>query len=1086
MSALDPLDPRTRVVTAAAGSGKTTLLVRRYLRHLDTTSVERIVAITFTRKAAAELKDRVAAALHARLDPESATESTRSLLLPYAPNEETARKALAALPTAPVGTVDSFVLALLDEFLLDARLPLGDGTDAWLDGPLEPGGDPGPAYRAGARATLEALDSDARVVLAEQTLGAAISDVATLAKSGLVPTAHVRSLTDALGAAFLSHASVSPSQWADGPPAGVSGRLQSQVSPWLSDPTGQPVPLALPAWLAHATDSDLKRARTEIAARAAASAGLPEPGSSIWWGGYHGWKTLDWFDNSLADRADELLAAFGRLAKTARASALREIARTGQLGYDELLLAATRLCADPPAALANRFDVLMVDELQDTNPRQLDFYKAFEAMPRAERSPIAGFFVGDARQSIYRFRDADPFGWRYFVTQAREQGTWASQQINFRSSRLLVDLQQAAFAKLDEAGERGVDRLDDLRAAEGAPEGDLPDSPRVEPVLVVDCPRSSSTDGACLAAFAERLHARWETHGDETAAVLVPTWSVGEKAVRTLGLLGIDAQLEGDRSLLKTRAAADLRLWLRALLDTSDDIALAGVLKHPSVGLTDRGLLLLRRGGGLTSIFAPDAPLDALDEADRDVLLPLLPALAAGRWRIGREPTADVLEWLAATFRWRALLAAGPESRGGRALAELDVLLEVVRTAEQDRVDPGAVLRKITPRDDNGGDDFPIIRLHRAAKVVAVTTHYKAKGLEWDHVALLRVDGGRGSSGTTSGEAIVAGRSLGAPVIGARLDPAGGLHPSRGPVSRLVGTLGRAEAAQESLRVFYVGLTRARTSVTFALGKHDNIGNGLQVKRLREVFVGSLGGTAAVGVVDPSDLAAPGVAGSLRPRTRRLAPFEATWGEAKGWKLSSPSSRRVDGLAAQMRKQARVVMGPAAPAPPEDGVLAGVDERVRGDVVHGWLERWAFQGAPEVGAAEAYMKERWTAADPAVARWLVDLGLALRDGLPGLSELLDSATALHFEWPMVGAWDDELVAGRADLVVELPGREAVVIDFKAGSRFATSTSEVPNLSSYAGQLDAYARALEGAGFRVSEVGLMYVRGPSWARFPRGV
>ena len=194
----------------------------------------------------------------------------------------------------------------------------------------------------------------------------------------------------------------------------------------------------------------------------------------------------------------------------------------------------------------------------------------------------------------------------------------------------------------------------------------------------------------------------------------------------------------------------------------------------------------------------------------------------------------------------------------------------------------------------------------------------------------------------------------------------------------------------------------------------------------------------------------------------------------------------MDGLAAQMRKQARVVMGPAAPAPPEDGVLAGVDERVRGDVVHGWLERWAFQGAPEVRAAEAYLQERWTAVDPAVARWLVDLGLALRDGLPGLSELLDSATALHFEWPMVGAWDDELVAGRADLVVELPGREAVVIDFKAGSRFATSTSEVPNLSSYAGQLDAYARALEGAGFRVSEVGLMYVRGPSWARFPRGV
>jgi hypothetical protein len=69
-------------------------------------------------------------------------------------------------------------------------------------------------------------------------------------------------------------------------------------------------------------------------------------------------------------------------------------------------------------------------------------------------------------------------------------------------------------------------------------------------------------------------------------------------------------------------------------------------------------------------------------------------------------------------------------------------------------------------------------------------------------------------------------------------------------------------------------------------------------------------------------------------------------------------------------------------------------------------------------------------------------------------------------------------------VVEFPGRNVAIIDFKAGSKFATET-DIPGVESYAAQLEGYRRMLEAGGYHVREVGLLYVRGPSWARVAYG-
>jgi ATP-dependent exoDNAse (exonuclease V) beta subunit len=123
------------VVTAPAGSGKTTLLLHHYLRHLGSTPIDRIVAITFTRKAAAELVDRLAAILRAIADPAShpgALAKAQALYGDVLPSPEAARAALRSLDAAPVCTVDAFTLSLVQEFLLEARLPLAGGAAAWV------------------------------------------------------------------------------------------------------------------------------------------------------------------------------------------------------------------------------------------------------------------------------------------------------------------------------------------------------------------------------------------------------------------------------------------------------------------------------------------------------------------------------------------------------------------------------------------------------------------------------------------------------------------------------------------------------------------------------------------------------------------------------------------------------------------------------------------------------------------------------------------------------------------------------------------------------------------------------------------
>ncbi len=1101
------------VMSAPAGSGKTTRLVREYLRCIAELPVPSVVAITFTRKAAAELLDRVSDVLATLAEGKLLDARQRELADGVYLSREKAAQALALLPAAPVSTVDSFVLALLQEFLLDAALPLPDGTRVPVDGPLELEGHVEDVYRTAARDVLEELSEDARAVLVHATVKDASADLALLARESAVGRLSARGLSAAVGSAVTDALARLFRALPESQVNGAGKRVHDAVTQWMAAREAQPElppPAGLLVWLLLlGKKSDAYAQRDALLAQVLEPHGLAGVVPTC-----EGLKFDDgWTEDGALEKADALAGALTRLAAATRGRALRQMAERGRLGYDEMLVAATELCRTARPLLARRYRALLVDEVQDTNPAQLDFYRAFHAV--GEPGSFRAVFVGDVRQSIYRFRAADPHGWTPLLDLARQTGSLEELTTNYRSSELLVKAQRVLVDALRAAGEEGLAPLAGMGARPGAPYGTLGGSAWPSPVVVVDAGEDEAigkpeVHERVLTLFAARLKERWADAGNvkESAAVLVPSWVMGRRAVEQLRQAGVRAQLWGERALLESRVAKDLRRLMQALLDPSDGVSVVGVLKHPSIGVTDAGLLRLSRGPGLAAVFLEEdeaGPLSVLVEGlgDKDAraLERARPLLCEARRGVGRRPTAEVLEALVHGLRWRALLAAGPEGfeaiAPGEGLAQLDLLLDLVRALEERGTDPCHALDVLTP-DPHRQEDLPPVRLHAGGQTVEVVTLHGAKGLAWDHVALLGV-GHSGGGPEYAPRTFKLGRLLGKAQLGIRLDPSGALRASEDPVAALLTLHEACEDRAETLRELYVGFTRARTTVTLgfpatkarrAVKVHEVVREALLTRK--EELGEAVQWVAARSVaVRPAEL-------PWRAPTVRRAELTAQAALPSGWQLSQPTALGdylshdvCSEIRARLRGAATLTLGSGAPAFPDHPLLRATPENVLGELIHGWLEHWAFQGAATQTKADAYLRERWGLTEEGSApevrgllsSWLRTAAEAIRDGLPGFAALLEGK--LHFEWPVLGRLDGSVVTGRTDLVVEKPDGGLVVVDFKAGSRVAHGLDDIPGFNDYALQLEAYRRLLTASGRRVDEVGLLYVRnpGPSWVRFP---
>ena len=108
--------------------------------------------------------------------------------------------------------------------------------------------------------------------------------------------------------------------------------------------------------------------------------------------------------------------------------------------------------------------------------------------------------------------------------------------------------------------------------------------------------------------------------------------------------------------------------------------------------------------------------------------------------------------------------------------------------------------------------------------------------MQFDHVAVLRPHKLGGSDGVRKGDSYALAMPQGRLVMGVKVDPSGGLQPVWDPLAMLGRALGGREKRQEALRMFYVAFTRAKSTVTFALGKAPGDEEAL-LSRLRKIFL---------------------------------------------------------------------------------------------------------------------------------------------------------------------------------------------------------------------------------------------------------
>ncbi len=833
---------RSFLVQAPAGSGKTELLIQRLLALLSRVDrPERIFAVTFTRKAAGEMRERVIAALQdaqsgVRIDTTHG-QRTRDLALAALAQDQRHDWQLVSHPSRlQVLTIDALSASIARAAPLATRLGAAPRCEENADA----------IYRHAARDALLAahigdsswqrllahLDNDADAVVhllsimlskRDQWLGklsggdaasmrAALEAVLAKEIEGELVAAHA-AFPATLARELAEHERYASANLAADPGTASLARVLSDAAA----AGGVPLPALdrqddwrmFAAWLMRSDGSAfLKQMK--------AAKGFPPKGSGI--GATHR-HTINGAMQDLLDR----LAAVPRLADTLDAArrlpspeygeeswaivaalldVLPQVAAhlaltfraDGAIDFVENALAALAALGsdDAPSDLLLRLDQtvhhLLIDEFQDTSFTQLDLIRRLTAGWQANDGRTL-FAVGDPMQSIYRFREAEV---RLFI-EAQERQRIAGVVVecltlrrNFRSHGGLVEWVNSIFPEVLGARSdpwRGVVAFAEATAAISAKRGpgvtfDAFRDGREEASAVVEQVRASLAAGAASIAVLVRARLHLED--------ILPALRAAQ-----IEFEAVDLDIFGQRPAIQ-----DLTSLTHALIQPADRLAWLAVLRAPWCGLSlpDLFAVAAAADGSLAkttaAVVCAAQPIAGLSEDGRERLARAAEALVPALESRGRASLS-----MRVRSAWLAL--GGPacldEAVDGEAAQSFFELLARHETGG-DLGDWDAFIRALgalRSQPSSGGSRVQVMTLHRA------------KGLQFDTVIMPAL-----ARNTSPGGADLLrwrGREQG--LLLAPMTRRGG---DDDPLYAYLTSLANDEEDAELGRLLYVGCTRAK------------------------------------------------------------------------------------------------------------------------------------------------------------------------------------------------------------------------------------------------------------------------------------
>jgi len=748
-------------LSAGAGCGKTTVLTERFVRALEVStpvSPARIVALTFTNKAARELRDRIRRECRARL--ESGSDPTYW------------RGVVRGLEAARIGTFHSFCGEVLRSHAIEA------------------GVDPG----------FVVLDEPVAAALRDEALTSALREALAHRDRDLIELAvdfGLGAVRQALGALLTNRSGGDIELWAEKEPHELVKhwlqRWTSEVRPALLDRVRLACQPCLD--LIASTSFDSPKVQARMAEFVEAVAGLEGPGDpvllveavrkpstvagltakGIWpaLGIYEairdGFKVVrdvvDKVQPALVwDEVTSALAAedgirFARLATHTRATYDRLKRSRSGVDNDDLLLLTRDLLSGESSTkirrdLAESVDLILVDEFQDTDPIQGEI---LDRMAGSGELAADGrlFLVGDFKQSIYRFRGADPALFARFRDGVSEAGRRNLTE-NFRSLPGILDFVNALFADtFTEAGSAlkpggGASDRAGLPAVlfswSGPPVptfGAKPGKP--------DATIRRSDEARRLSRYlADRLRDGWPIRDPKTGmmrpahagdvAILFRSLSDSGAYEQALVEQGLDFHVVGGSGFFAQQEVLDLINVLSAVEDPTDSVALAGALRSPFFSISDDALFWVAvecpgaLHQGLEKVLQARLP-----EADRPRVERARRLLAA--WRSAKDavPIATLVDRILGDSGYEAALLG--EFLGDRKRANARKLVRMARRlddaggfiladfVERLRVDLRAATKETqAATTDDGGEIVRLMSVHQS------------KGLEFPIVVLPDLD----------------------------------------------------------------------------------------------------------------------------------------------------------------------------------------------------------------------------------------------------------------------------------------------------------------------------------------------------------